>query len=358
MQGKRVTKSPMYLQLHLTRKCNLDCYYCGAEEFVKKETEPELNTEEWGRLLMRLKEIQVFDVSFTGGEIFLRKDIFEILETAVTCKFPKMRLTTNGVLISDGIAKRLMRLNLKNIEISLDGDKETHDSLRGAGSFDQSLEGIKHLVNNEIIPFIRFTPLKSNYKSLKGMVDILYSLGIRKLVFNSLKTTGKCTKIYKDIMLHFIDNTKELKKIIDTIRSRYSDFKISDPEMFYRNLPHQYTQNQRSLESMEKQKLKPCSAAHSSCNITSSGWVIPCSELFDFKAGNIREHDIIDIWRDSETFKRIRDLCNVSMDQIPYCKDCEYNVFCNAGCRANAYAVYGDLKAPDPFCPYLEETFG
>lgn len=355
MLNKRVTNSPIAIQLHLTRKCNLNCYYCSADEFIKKEKEKELDTKEWVNLLKRLKEIQVFDVSFSGGEIFLRKDIFKILETAVKCNFPKMRLTTNGTLISDAVAKRLKSLNFKNIEISLDGNKEMNDQIRGEGSFNKTIEGINNLVNNGIIPSIRFTPLKNNYKKLNEMADLLYSFNIKKFALNSLKPTGKCSKIYKDIMLDFFIETEELHKIIDNIREKYSDFKIGKPDKFYKNVPIQYYENRLSLNSKNKQKLKPCSAAHSSCNITSSGWIIPCSELFDFKGGNIREKDILDIWRNSENFKRIRSLSSVSIDQIPYCRNCKYNVFCNAGCRANAYAVYGDLLAPDPFCPYWKE---
>jgi radical SAM protein with 4Fe4S-binding SPASM domain len=77
--------------------------------------------------------------------------------------------------------------------------------------------------------------------------------------------------------------------------------------------------------------------------------------LFDFKGGNIKEKDILDIWKNSEAFKEIRNLSNICTDEIPYCRNCDYNVLCNAGCRADAYAVYGDLLAPDPFCPYWRE---
>ena len=355
MPNKRVTSSPIALQLHLTGKCNLNCYYCGTDEFRKKEKEQELNTKEWINLLERLKEIQVFNVSFSGGEIFLRKDIFEILETAVKCTFPKMRLTTNGTLISNTVAKQLNSLNFKNVGISLDGNKETHDQIRGAGSFTKTLQGISNLINNEIIPTIRFTPLKSNYKQLNEMAKILYSFEIKKIVLNPLKATGKCSKIYKDIILDSFVETGELQKIIDNIREKYFDFKIRNPSTFYKNLPIQYYENRLSLNSINIQKLKPCSAVHSSCNITSNGWVIPCSGLFDFKAGNIREQDILDIWRNSKIFKRIRNLSDISIDQIPYCRNCKYNVLCSAGCRADAYAVYRDLMAPDPFCPYWKE---
>ncbi len=303
MPNKRIAGSPLAVQLHLTRKCNLECYYCGADEFRKREKEEELNTTEWINLLKRLKDIQVFDISLTGGEIFLREDIFAILETAVECGFPKIRLTTNGVLISAASAKRIKALNFKKIEVTLDGDEISHDRIRGTGSFAKAVEGIGHLVKSGVIPKIRFTPLKSNYKQLIDLVDMLYLLGIRELTFNKLHPTGRCNKIYKDIGLDFFVESAELERAAVNIREKYNDFKISDPDTFYKKLPVQYHESRLKIDRMNKQMLKPCSAAHSSCNITSSGWVIPCSEFFDFKGGNIREQDILDIWRNSENFE-------------------------------------------------------
>jgi radical SAM protein with 4Fe4S-binding SPASM domain len=210
-------------------------------------------------------------------------------------------------------------------------------------------------VNKGIIPSILFTPLHTNYKKLVDMVDILYSLGIRKILFNTLKSTGRGKKIYKDIMLDFFQDREELQKIVDNIRGKYTDFTISNPGGSYRNYPLRYAENRFSLSGKSKQKLMACTAGLSACCITAGGWVVPCSELFALKGGNIREQDIMDIWRDSESFKKIRELSDISMDQVPYCRNCDYNVFCSAGCRASAYAIYGDLQAPDPFCPYWRE---
>jgi radical SAM protein with 4Fe4S-binding SPASM domain len=355
MKEKRATASPMSIQLLLSRKCNLACYYCSAGEFGEKEKEPELNTKEWVDVLERLKEIQVFTVDFSGGEIFLREDIFEILAAAKKCSFPKVTITSNGTLINDAAAKKLRRLNFKNIAISLDGNIENHDRIRGGGSFAKTMRGIRHLVSNGIIPEILFTPLKSNYNSLNDLVDILYSLGIRRLSFNKLHPTGKCSKIYKDIMLDCFVDSGPLQEIVNKIRGKKHDFGIDDPPLVYQSFPNMYYEASAAFEEMDRKKLKPCSAGHSSCNITSGGWVIPCSELFDFKGGNIREQDILDIWRNSEVFKGIRDLSDICTDQIPSCKNCNYNVLCNGGCRADAYAVFGDILAPDPFCPYWEK---
>lgn len=350
-----ISRSPLVIQILLTRACNINCIYCSAEEMRLKEKEPELNTNEWKKLIKRLKEIQLFSLSISGGEIFLRNDIFDILEFAVRSKFPKLRISTNGILIDEKVAHQLKELHINNVSVSLDGNKKTHDQIRGKGSFEKTLKGIKNLISNKITPSIRFTPLKSNYKYLSEIVDILDSFGIRRIVFNSLKASGRCKNIYKEIMMDYFVDIEELQKIIHNIRENYIDFKISDIDDFYRSLPVLSYKKRASLKNMNKKKIFSCSAAISSCNISSSGWVFPCSELFDFKGGNIRDRDILYIWNNSENFKKIRNLSHTSIDQVHYCRNCDYNVFCNGGCRANAYAVYGDLMAPDPFCPFWRE---
>jgi radical SAM protein with 4Fe4S-binding SPASM domain len=346
--ARRTASAPISVQLLLTHRCNLNCIYCSVEEYNEKELE--LSAQEWIALLKRLKESGVFTIDLSGGEIFLREDIFEILEAAIKFNFPKITITSNGTLINDDIGRRLKALNFNEISTSLDGDAESHDLLRGRDSFAKTINGIGHLVQNGIIPRVLFTPLKGNYRSLENMIDIVYPLGIRMLSFNSLHPTGKCRRIFRDIVLDCFADQGESKNIIGNIRRKYPDFKIADMPLRYHCLPEMY--EQRYPMNTKRKYLKSCSAGHSSCNITSNGWVIPCSELFVFRGGNIRDQDILDIWKYSEAFAKIRDLSDVSSDQIPYCKNCQYNILCNSGCRADAYAVYGDLLAPDPYCPY------
>lgn len=356
MTGKRVTAAPLAMQLHLTRKCNLECTHCSADEFRVKEKGTELTTKEWINTIRRLKEIQVFEISLSGGEIFCRRDIFDILSVVKQCNFPKIRLTTNGTLINESVAIRLKELNFNTIQVSIDGNEECHERIRGVGSYALVITGITHLVANGIIPEIRFTPLKNNYRGLPELVDRLHRLNIKKLVLNSLKVSGKCRHIYQEIMLDPFAETDELQAIIDDIRSTYQDFSIGDADTHFRDLPARLSAKGGDLRGAPPQKLKPCSAAHSSCNITAGGWVIPCSELVDFKGGNIKELDLLDIWRHSVMFGEIRELSSVSSAQAPYCKDCDYNVLCSAGCRANAYVVYNDLLAQDPLCPYVKSV--
>jgi radical SAM protein with 4Fe4S-binding SPASM domain len=355
---RRVTSAPVMVQILLTRKCNLSCSYCGAERFNEIEKDKELSTKEWSDVLKRLKEIRVFKLELSGGEMFLREDLFEILETAVKYKFPVINITTNGTLISEKIARQLNRLNFagKNISISLDGNEESNDKLRGRGSYEKTIKGIKNLINNGIIPGILFSPLKYNYKALGDMVERIYDMGIRSISFNAIHPSGRCSKTYKDLLLDWFVEAGEFQEMVKGIREKYNGIRINDPPFVYKSYPVQYHYIKISSEKTKNiPRLKPCSAAHSSCNITSGGWVVPCSELYDFKGGNIREKDILDIWRYSENFAKIRNLSDISSDQIPWCRNCDYNCFCNSGCRADAHIIYGDIMAPDPFCPYWKK---
>ncbi|MGE5342711.1 MAG: radical SAM protein [Candidatus Omnitrophota bacterium] len=349
---KRVPNAPFTVQLILTRRCNLACSYCSAAHFLDHETEPELNTEEWISVLRRLKEIGVFTIEFTGGEVLVRDDFFEILEAAVACRFSKISLLTNGTLVTETVAAELKRLGIKTISISLDGDKESHDRLRGTGSYEKTMAGIRHLLDHGIIPTIAFTPLKQNVKSLEKLAQDLHPLGIKEIVTNSLHPSGRCKSTYSEIKLDLWTDVKPFSEMVNELNKQYPGLKIRSVNTSYLSFPSDYN---RVKDHLSAHKLKPCSAGHSTCNITSGGWVIPCSELSDFKGGNIRETDISVIWKESEVFKEIRALSEITTADIDYCRNCQFNIFCCAGCRADAYLIYGNLLAPDPFCPYWRE---
>jgi AdoMet-dependent heme synthase len=358
MKTRRVPKAPVAVQMILTRQCNLKCSYCSAANFLDNETEPELSTTEWINVLKRLKEIGVFTIDFTGGEIFLREDVFEILKTAVACRFSKIEVLTNGTLITPVEASKLKKLGIQNISISLDGDMENHNRLRGIGSYERTIQGIRHLLDHGIVPTILFTPLRENFRSLESLVQNLYPMGIRNIFINNLHPGGRCKEIYRDIMLDISVDVKSFSEMIVDIKEKYPGLKINGINTSYLSFPIDYRLNETSPDNLGNctaHKLKPCSAGHSSCNITPGGWVIPCSELSDFKGGNVREQDILDIWKNSGKFREIRELSEISTAEIDYCRNCQFNIFCSAGCRADAYLIYGNLLSPDPFCPYWRE---
>ncbi|MHA1704731.1 MAG: radical SAM protein [Promethearchaeota archaeon] len=353
----RYTKVPHTVQILLTHKCNLHCNFCliDASNKVNKE---ELNTIEWLKFFERLRELRIFNIILSGGEIFLRNDLFVLLKRLRENSIHRITLLTNGTLITKEIANQLSKINIKHISISVDGLEEKHDKLRGKGTFQKILNGIQNLINVGIKSQISFTPMKSNYKDLGPLIDFIVSMGIKVINVNTLSPHGRCLNIYKDIALEYPLQIKEVLDIIKEKKRKHSDLKVKCGLGFYYNLPESYKYWQKTPKKNFRIKhLKDgCGAASTSCVITSTGDVIPCEGLYDFKGGNIRKQDLLDIWNNSKNFKIIRDLSKIAMNQVPYCKDCKYIFLCDGGCRATAYLLHNDLLAPSILCPFWEKN--
>jgi MoaA/NifB/PqqE/SkfB family radical SAM enzyme len=138
---------PMSIHFELTQRCNLRCIHC----LFTHETADELSTEEILRILMQLKEIGVFSLSLSGGEIFARKDIEAILDFLMIQRFMVI-IYTNGTLLNQCIIKKIAALNPSSVEISIYGaTPEVHDAITGVtGSFEKTIGNIRELRKNHV----------------------------------------------------------------------------------------------------------------------------------------------------------------------------------------------------------------
>jgi MoaA/NifB/PqqE/SkfB family radical SAM enzyme len=129
-------------------------------------------------------------VVLTGGEPFLRKDIFELIDYAVK-KHVTVEVVSNGALINETLAKKIVSSGLKNIAISLDGAQvSTHDFIREKGSFKSALRALENLVQAKkrlnYGPQISVwtTIMKENVKELSGVIPLVKNLGVECLVYH------------------------------------------------------------------------------------------------------------------------------------------------------------------------------
>lgn len=132
------SKIPHAVRLNLTKKCNLHCDFCLADASSEADKD-ELSTDEWLKFFERLKELKIFMVSLSGGEIFLRDDLFVLLKKLRENRMHRLTLLTNGTLITKNFAEQLKQLKIKTISISIDGMEANHNRLRGPGSFEKSI---------------------------------------------------------------------------------------------------------------------------------------------------------------------------------------------------------------------------
>jgi radical SAM protein with 4Fe4S-binding SPASM domain len=91
--------------------------------------------------------------------------------------------------------------------------------------------------------------------------------------------------------------------------------------------------------------------------VAANGDVYPCDSFFgieEFKAGNIRENSILDIWRESPVIKSFHD---ISIEKIEGCRDCELKYICGGGCLQENYEAFGAINKVSPSCSFMREIF-
>ena len=123
---------PQTVQFSLTSRCNLRCKMCNIAG--RQPEEEELSTSCIKRLMDQAAQWGVREVLFTGGEPFLRNDIYELCSYASE-KGLRSVITTNGTLLDEAACRRLADCGAGHLHFSLDGLENTHDSLRGKGVF-------------------------------------------------------------------------------------------------------------------------------------------------------------------------------------------------------------------------------
>ena len=170
--------------------CNLKCLHCYAAG-QPHSAEKELSTEEWKKIIDRLKEIGIPQITFTGGEPTMRDDLLELIEYG---QWFITRLNTNGVKLTKEYCEALMNASLDSIQITFySSDRDIHNKLVGAESFDKTAEGIKNALAANLSVSVN-TPLCTLNEDYVSTLKYLHELGVIYVTCSGLITTGNAAK--------------------------------------------------------------------------------------------------------------------------------------------------------------------
>ncbi|MEM5812296.1 MAG: radical SAM protein [Candidatus Aenigmatarchaeota archaeon] len=331
-----------------THLCNLKCRHCYIN--AGKRFDEELSTEEAKKVVDELCEAGVVALSFAGGEPLMRRDFFEVASYARE-KGLYVSVATNGTLITRDVAKRLKGC-VDYVEISLDGANErTHDSFRGIpGVFNLTIRGIRNSVKAGNYTCIATTITKNNFHEMGEIYELARSLKVKMLVFFNFVPSGRGKENQKLDL-----SPEEREKMLDFVYSKMNSgppyVMTTAPQLgrvcvnngssipthfFHRDIVGKYDELCEFIGG--------CGAGRLYCSIEPTGDVQPCVFL-PIKVGNIRESSIEEIWHNSPVLQKLRDRSSLK----GHCGVCE-NKFVCGGCRARAYAYFGELDAPDIGC--------
>jgi MoaA/NifB/PqqE/SkfB family radical SAM enzyme len=151
---------PLLLVISPTMRCNLKCYGCYAGEYQQDFGLP---FELVDRIITEAKELGIYFITFSGGEIFTRKDIWEIYEKHNDVYF---QLYTNGTLIDENAAKRLGELGNVAPMISLEGMEDKTDERRGKGTFKKIMDAMDNLSKHGVLFGASCTETRTNINDI------------------------------------------------------------------------------------------------------------------------------------------------------------------------------------------------
>jgi len=259
-------------------------------------------------------------------------------------KFKRLVLSTNGTLVTADIANRLAKY-LTNVQISVDGpDAETHDFVRGKGTFDKTMKAIGFIKETGLQVDIRMTICRETMLHVHGFIDLAKKLGLSGAYMRRMIPSGNAAPGGKLTPL----SSGELKTVLgDAVAYGKSiGIHVASADYFC-----QISFNAESrLKAERTQKLGGdviggCAIGINSFFLMQDG-TIPYCPYLPIYCGSLREHSLKDIWENSEMFKVARAL---RYNLKGKCAKCDYLYACG-GCRAYAYAETGDILAEDGGC--------
>ncbi|MFT4703850.1 MAG: MoaA/NifB/PqqE/SkfB family radical SAM enzyme [Bradymonadia bacterium] len=165
--------------------CNIACRHCFISCGPKNDSHPFMTVEQVDDALEAALRFGTREYYFTGGEPFMHPEIFGLIES--TLAQGPLSILTNGILIDEDAAKRLRDIfdaspYSLDLRVSLDGTTaKENDPIRGGGTFERIIAGVKHLAAAGINPVLTVTEVgDASEASRDRFRELLRSLGLPK----------------------------------------------------------------------------------------------------------------------------------------------------------------------------------
>ena len=313
---------PRLLILDITHSCNLSCRICDIWQTGR--TEVPLELEQVKALLSQAKALGIREIALSGGEVLLRKDIFEIFDHARSVGIRELGVLTNGIL-AGSLLERLKPYLLDqtlSLVISLDSlNAAVHDQIRNYSSaWQKTTDALRSLselkkrhpqVNFNVISIV----LNENLEELPALIDFVRALGANSLQFQALLPNNLMMAERKGS--HFWV-TRERWVVLDRTIDQLVSIKEKDPD-FIRNS----VQNLLLIKKYYREELTSddaqCLSADRTVLVANQGMCVTCFSSY----GNIREQGLKEILSGR---KRIE-----AQERVKKCKSpCLLPCFCDS----------------------------
>jgi radical SAM protein with 4Fe4S-binding SPASM domain len=309
---------PISVHMDVTYRCNERCEHC----YLDHEDYGEMSTAEIKNVLDQLAEAGVFFLTFSGGEVFMRRDFLELVEYARALQF-NVKVKTNGVMVKESEAQRLRELGVEQLQISVYSHRpEIHDAItKLPGSLKRTLESIRFLKSQGLKVTVANVLMKVNRQDQPDTQAMFKNLGVEYTLDPTVTP-----------MMDGDTGVLDLRVDGDALREVFKDPElVGDVEEFC--APPAPVDN-------DVMQGYSCSAGHTACYISPYGDVFPCVQ-FPLPTGNVRRQKFQDIWQNSPQLQEVR---GIQVKDLPVCSTCTHAASCSR-CPGLAY-MEGSMRGP------------
>jgi radical SAM protein with 4Fe4S-binding SPASM domain len=345
------------VQWHITDRCNLQCTHCYRDEKVKDLSLAHLKKIA-DNILRGIKTLQVFPCfALSGGEPFLREDLFELIEYLHQKGVTSILMETNGTLLTSEVTQSLIHHSppVATIQVSLDGSTPSvHDSIRGKGSFEKALSGLKRIIKDtNLYTTISYTFHQQNMDDIPSIVQLGESLSIDTLYLTRLVPIGHG----KEIDLLTPEQTRNVLSYLHEKNEEFKKSKEKKPVIAENRCLFHLTNPEEAVTRYKSGKGRlgnACAVGSSTFTILPDGTALPCRRL-PIPLGNLQKESFLDIWFKNDLLWDFRRRQKTLKGKCRQCPFLEYTGLCDGGAACVSYGYYHDYTQPDPQCWYEPE---
>ena len=309
---------PLGVQFDLTYRCNERCVHC----YVDHDDHGEMTAAEIRDVLHQLADAGTLFLTFSGGEVLMRVDFFEILEYARSLLFC-VKIKTNAFMIREKEADRMQDLGVNSVQVSIYSHRpEVHDTItKLPGSLKRSIEGIRLLRSRGIKVIVANILMRGNLNDYAGVKALAQDLGVQWTIDPTItpKMDGDSSVVRLGL------GGSELQQVFRDpgLVGNVEEFCAPPPGL-----------DDNVLDGL------PCSASHTFCYISPCGDVYPCVQ-FPLLTGNVRKQTFLEIWQHSAQMNEVR---SIRSRDLSVCSACAHLGACTR-CPGLAY-VEGNMRGP------------
>lgn len=337
------------LVIATTNECNLECPMCYA--LARKKMKGEMTTQEIMSVIDQLSampwENGISRVALTGGELFTRSDAMTLIEYVHSHGY-FAQVNSNATLFTPEQIDQLGRFPRLKMSISLDGStKESHEYIRGEGTFQTTIDNIKALCDKGVSVAINMFVHAGNIGEIEATLRLSDSLGVQGFNCLNMMNVGRGNSIKAKRQLEPVPLATFYRYVFEAIRD---DERLQQLMMFS-------TFANQIMGIAGGVKSYGCGiGTNRAVYVKPDGTLYPCADtaLSAFRLGNLKTDSLAEIWEHSAILQELRGLNIDTMNER--CASCDVRYMCAGNCRGENYQTTKELRGPHFKCEEIHDS--